>query len=209
MASLLVGIAGGSGSGKTTLAKAVVESMAPGQVVVISHDAYYRDLGHLPFDQRAGHNFDEPDALDNERLLEDLRRLRAGKTIARPNYDFTTHTRRSETTLVEARPVVLVEGILVLAVSALLAVLDLKVFVETAEGIRLARRIDRDMAERGRTREGAEMQFLRFTRPMHDLHVEPSRGHAQVVVSGEEPIARTVAAVLVAIRGQQNPGIRA
>jgi uridine kinase len=209
VASLLVGIAGGSGSGKTTLAMAVAQALAPGQVVVIPHDAYYRDLGHLAFEDRVRCNFDEPAALDNERLVADLNRLRAGQAIARPNYDFATHTRLAETTRVDATPVVIVEGILVLAIPMLCEMLDLKVFVATSEPTRLARRIERDMAERGRTREGAEAKFVRQTRPMHDLHVEPSRGQADRVVSGESSIAQAVESVTAEILQRLKPGIRA
>jgi uridine kinase len=209
VASLLVGIAGGSGSGKTTLAKGVAAALPTGQVVVIPHDAYYRDLGHLRFADRIGCNFDEPSALDNERLVEDLRNLRSGRAITGPNYDFTTHTRLAETTRIEASPVVIVEGILVLAVAALCEVLDLKVFVETSEPIRLARRIERDVAERGRTREAAEIQYQRTTRPMHDLYVAPSRACADVVVSGEDGAECAVESVTNAILRLPKPGIRA
>ena len=208
MTSLLVGIAGGSGSGKTTLAEGLVTTLPPGQAVVIPHDAYYRDLGHLAFEQRAQCNFDEPAALDNERLLEDLAQLRAGRTIARPNYDFATHTRLRETTRVPACPVVIVEGILVLAIPALRGLLDLKVFVETSEQTRLARRIERDMAERGRTREASEAQYFRRTRPMHSLHVEPSRCHAELVVSGEDIGGQSVESVTIAIHRLLKLGMR-
>lgn len=209
MAPLLVGIAGGSGSGKTTLANGVAAALPAGHVVVIPHDAYYLDLGRLPFEERMGCNFDEPGALDNERLVEDLRSLRAGRAVARPSYDFTSHTRLAETTRVAPSPVVIVEGILVLAISALCEVLDLRVFVDASETIRLARRVDRDIAERGRTREGAEIQYRRTTRPMHILHVEPSRARADLVVSGENGAERAVESVTMAIRRLPKPGIRA
>jgi uridine kinase len=207
--SLLVGIAGGSGSGKTTVAVAVAKALPPGQAVVIPHDAYYRDLRHLPFADRVGCNFDEPAALDNERLVEDLRHLRAGRAIARPNYDFTVHTRSDETTQVPACQVVIVEGILVLAIPALREMLDAKVFVETSEPTRLARRIERDMAERSRTREAAQVQYQHLIRPMHDLHVEPSRCHADLVVSGEVGAEQAVNSVTIAILRLLQPGIRA
>ena len=209
MASKVVGIAGGSGSGKTTLAKGVAAAMPAGQVVVIPHDAYYRDLGHLPFADRIGCNFDEPSALDNERLVADLEALRAGRAIVRPNYDFATHTRLAETTPVAASQVVLLEGILVLAIPALREMLDLKVFVEASQSTRQARRIERDVAERGRTREGATTQFQRITQPMHALHVEPSREHADMVVSGETGGPQVVESVTIAIRRLLQPGIRA
>ena len=208
VASLLVGIAGGSGSGKTTLAMGVAEAMPPGQVVAIPHDAYYRDLGHLAFEERVGCNFDEPAALDNERLVEELGQLRTGQAIARPNYDFTTHTRLTETTWVAACPVVIVEGILVLAIPALLPLLGLNVFVDTSERTRLARRIERDVAERGRTREAAETQYVHLTRPMHDLHVEPSRCRADLVVSGEQSGEKSAENVTIAIHRLLKPGIR-
>jgi uridine kinase len=209
VASLLVGIAGGSGSGKTTLAKGVAAAMQSQGVVVIAHDAYYRDLGHLPFADRIGCNFDEPSALDNERLLADLGALRAGRTIMRPNYDFATHTRLGDTTPVAASQVVLLEGILVLAIPALREMLDLKVFVAASESTRQARRIERDVAERGRTREGAATQFQRITQPMHDLHVAPSRCHADLVVSGEDSTGTAVKMVTAAILRLLKPGIRA
>jgi len=209
MASKVVGIAGGSGSGKTTLAKGVAAAMPAGQVVVIPHDAYYRDLSHLPFADRIGCNFDEPSALDNERLVADLGALRAGRTIVRPNYDFATHTRLAETTPVASSRVVILEGILVLAIPALRAMLDLMVFVEASESTRQARRIERDVAERGRTREGAQAQYSHVTRPMHNLHVEPSRRHANLVVSGESGSVQVVESVTIAIHGLLKPGIRA
>jgi uridine kinase len=208
VATLLIGIAGGSGSGKTTLAMGAAEALPLGHVVVIPHDAYYRDLGHLRFEDRAGHNFDEPAALDNERLVEDLGQLRAGAAIARPNYDFATHTRLAENTRVAPCPLVIVEGILVLAVPALRELLDLKVFVEASEPTRLARRIERDIAERGRTRASAETQYFRHTRPMHDRHVEPSRRYADVVVSGERGAAQAVERMTVTIQGLLKRGIR-
>ena len=185
MASLLVGIAGGSGSGKTTLAEGVAAALSPGQVVVVPADAYYRDLAQLSPTERTQHNFDEPAALDHERLLADLRRLRAGEGAARPVYDFATHTRSPEPVWLPPRPVILVEGILVLALSELRELLGLKVFVAASEPTRLARRIARDVGERRRTRESVLAQFARHTQPMHELHVAPSAAHADLVVSGE------------------------
>jgi uridine kinase len=187
----------------------VAQALPPGQAVVIPHDAYYRDLGPLAFEDRVRCNFDEPAALDNLRLAADLHRLRAGQAIARPSYDFTSHTRLAETTRVEATPVVILEGILVLAIPALGALLDLKVFVATSEPIRLARRIERDMTERGRTRAGADAQYLRQTRPMHDLYVEPSRSHAHLVVSGDIGVEHAVERVTAEILRRLQPGIRA
>ena len=196
MLPLLVGIAGGSGSGKTSLAEGLVAALPAGRAVVVPADAYYRDLAHLPPAARARHNFDEPAALDEERLCADLGRLARGEAAARPVYDFATHTRRPELVALPARPLLLVEGILVLALPAVRPLLGLKVFVDASEPVRLARRIARDVGERGRTRASVQAQFARHTRPMHALHVEPSRAFADLVVSGEEDLARGVSRVL-------------
>jgi len=190
VAALLVGIAGGSGSGKTALAERVATALPPGIVVIVPADAYYRDLGHLPPRERATQNFDEPAALDSARLCADLARLAAGQAVARPVYDFASHTRLPEPVPVAPGPIVIVEGILVLALPALRDLLGLKVFVTAAENTRLQRRIARDVGERGRTRESVVAQFQRHTQPMHELHVAPSQACADVVISGEGELAR-------------------
>jgi uridine kinase len=199
MEPLLVGIAGGSGSGKTTLAEGLVRALPTDRAVVIPADAYYRDLAHLPPAERARHNFDEPAALDEERLCADLGRLGRGEPAARPVYDFVSHTRRPEVVSIVPRPVVIVEGILVLALPALRPRLGLKVFVDADEAVRLARRIARDVGERGRTRASVEQQFARHTRPMHRRHVEPSRAFADLVVSGDKDLGRAVSLLLAHI----------
>jgi uridine kinase len=197
--ALLVGIAGGSGSGKTTLALAVARALPAGQAQVVPADAYYRDLAHLPPAARAQINFDEPAALDGERLLADLRELRAGRSAARPVYDFATHTRSPERVVIPPCAVVVVEGILVLAIPELRELLDLKVFVAAARSARLERRIARDVGERGRTRDSVLAQFARHTEPMHARFVEPSRAHADLVVSGEDPVAEQSARVIAGL----------
>jgi uridine kinase len=196
----LVGIGGGSGSGKSTLAEAIASVLPDGDCAVVPADAYYRDLAHLPASVRAGCNFDEPAALDEERLCVDLGRLARGETVARPVYDFATHTRRAEVVALPPRPVVIVEGILVLGLPAVRPLLGLKVFVDAGEAVRLARRIARDVGERGRTRASVEAQFRRHTKPMHALHVEPSRAFADLVVSGEADPALAAAKVLACLR---------
>ncbi len=201
MPPLLVGIAGGSGSGKTTLADGLCAALPSGQAVVVPADAYYRDLGHLPPEARARRNFDEPAALDGERLAADLRRLRAGEGTSRPVYDFAAHTRRTEQVWISPRPVVVVEGILVLALPSVRELLHLKVFVAATDAVRRERRIARDVDERGRTRESVITQFTRFTLPMHELHVAPSAAYADMVVSGEEEPGATVKRVMACIRG--------
>jgi uridine kinase len=199
MAPLIVGIAGGSGSGKTTLATDLVAALSPGQAAILPADAYYRDLSHLPAQARAHINFDEPAALDGERLRADLLRLRQGQAVQRPRYDFVTHTRQLETDLVSPSPLVLVEGILVLALPEIDDLLDVTVFVEASEAVRLERRIARDVGQRGRSRASVLAQFAAHTRPMHERFVEPSRARATLVVSGEDARSAMVSRVREAI----------
>jgi uridine kinase len=205
MTALLVGIAGGSGSGKTTLADGVALAWPAGTAALVPADAYYHDLGHLPPAERARRNFDEPAALDWARLQADLLRLRSDTGTARPTYDFTSHTRTRETVWVPPAPVVMVEGILVLAIPSLRELLDLGVFVAAGEPTRLARRLARDVGERGRSRESVLAQFRRDTQPMHERYVAPSQAHAHLVISGEGDPGQAVQAVAAAIaRLQRN-----
>jgi len=180
--SVLVGIGGGSGSGKTTVVQELVRSLGTATVSVIQHDAYYRDLSHAPFDERARTNFDHPDSLETELLARHLSELLGGRAVEVPTYDFAKHTRRAERRRVTPTPVIVIDGILVLADPALRALLDLSVFVHAAERDRLARRIARDTALRGRSPESVVEQFHATVRPMHDLFVEPSRAHADVTI---------------------------
>jgi uridine kinase len=199
---ILVGLAGGSGSGKTTLADALVAALPAGQVVVIAHDAYYRDLAHLAQPERAGHNFDEPAALESELLIAQLADLRAGRAVEIPRYDFATHTRLRATTRLSPAPIVVVEGILVLAIPDLRAMFDVTVFVAASEATRLARRARRDVQQRGRTLASVMAQMNAVTLPMHRLHVEPSRQGVDLEVSGEDG-ASPVDTVIARVLGQQ------
>ena len=180
--SFVVGIAGGTGSGKTTLAEKIVAALPPGQTLLLQHDAYYRDRSHLLPAQRELVNFDEPDALENDRLVQDLDALRAGRTVQSPQYDFSTHTRRKEPRLLPPCPVVVVEGILLFSVPALRQCFDLRVYVDTPDDVRLLRRIKRDLLERGRDIDSVAAQYLATVRQMHDLHVAPARAHAHLIV---------------------------
>jgi uridine kinase len=181
---LLVGIAGGSGSGKSTISHWLLDRMQ-GRVGIIQHDAYYRHSPELSFEERAAVNYDHPDSLDTPLLLRHLNDLRAGLEVEKPTYDFSRHLRSEEVVVVEPLPVIVVEGILVLADPELRAELDLKVFVDTAADIRLARRIERDIDERGRTVNSIIGQYFATVRPMHLQFVEPSKTHADIVVRGE------------------------
>ena len=181
----VVGIGGGTGSGKTTLAEALLNRLGD-QAVAIPHDAYYRDQGHLSETNRASYNFDHPDALETDLLLEHLQALTSGESVALPAYDFETHTRKDHPgATLETRPVVIVEGVLVLAEEALRGHLDVKIFVEAAPDVRLSRRLVRDQKERGRDTESVIRQYESTVRPMHDQFVEPSRAFADVIYPGD------------------------
>ncbi len=190
-----VGIAGGSGSGKTTLARALLEHLGPDRAVLLSHDSYYRERTPEELEDPDHLDFDTPDALDTERLAADVASLHADRSVQVPVYDFGTH-RRVGVVGVSPRPVVLVEGILLLTSPALRAALDLAVFVEVPVALRLARRVARDMAERGRSRAEVQQRFDRFVEPAYQRWVAPSSAYAQLVVSGTEPVADLVASVL-------------
>lgn len=180
--SVVIGIAGGTGSGKTTVATKIVEALPAGGALLIQHDAYYRDRSHLTPAERERINFDEPDALENDRLVIDLRRLKAGEAIDLPQYDFATHTRMDRARRLEARPVVVVEGILIFAVPDLRDSFDLRLFVDTPDDVRLLRRMKRDILERGRDVRAIESQYLSTVRAMHDLHVAPTRRFAHLII---------------------------
>lgn len=179
---VVIGIAGGSGSGKTTVLERIIEEFGPDSIAVLDHDAYYRDLSHLSPEERAQFNFDHPDALETDLMREHLDCLIEGETVEKPVYDFTTHTRRDETEGVEPRPVIIIEGILVLAKPLLKERMDIKIYVDAADDIRLMRRIRRDMQERGRSIEGILQQYERTVRPMHLEFVEPSRREADIII---------------------------
>ncbi len=179
---VVIGIAGGSGSGKTTVLRHIVDALDASRIAIIEHDAYYRDISHLPIEARREVNFDHPDALETELLLEHLGRLMQGFPIEKPTYDFQRHTRRQETVRVEPRPVIFVDGILVLAEPELAARMDIKLYVDTADDIRLLRRIRRDLTERGRSIEDILFQYEHTVRPMHVQFVEPSRRRADLII---------------------------
>jgi uridine kinase len=179
---LVIGIAGGSGSGKSTVVARVVKGLGEESVAILDHDAYYRDLSHLRLEERIEQNFDHPDALETELLCLQLDQLKAGAPILKPVYDFTIHCRTDRTQRVEARPVIIVEGILVLAYPALVDRLDLKIFVHADDDIRLARRIRRDIVERGRSIDAVLTQYEHTVRPMYLEFVEPSIRNADLIV---------------------------
>jgi len=180
--TLVVGIAGATGSGKTTVARRLTESLPRGSVALLQHDSYYRDRADLTYEQRCELNFDHPDSLETTLMVEHLQQLRTGKAAQVPIYDFTTHRRRSETQHVEPGPVVVVEGILVLADPELRGMFDIKVFVDTDADIRVFRRIRRDIEQRGRSFESVRKQYYSTVRPMHLQFVEPSKRWADIIL---------------------------
>jgi uridine kinase len=179
---LVVGICGGTGSGKTTITARIKAALSQESVLVLQQDHYYKDLPHLPLDERAKHNFDHPDSLDTPLLIEHVRHLREGRSVERPVYDFTKHIRLTQTMRLDPHPALIVEGILVFENQALRELMDIKIFVDTDPDLRFIRRLGRDMRERGRTLESVVQQYLATVRPMHMEFIEPSKRYADVII---------------------------
>lgn len=177
-----IGVAGGTGSGKTTVSTQILERVGSKHIAYLPHDAYYRDLKDLSAEERARINFDHPDSLETELLIEHVRRLKRRESVNIPVYNFTTHTRDEATVAVGPQPIILVEGILIFTSSDLRDELDIKIYVDTDADIRFIRRLSRDIAERGRTAESVVEQYLKTVRPMHLKFVEPTKRYADVIV---------------------------
>lgn len=179
---LVVGIAGGTGSGKTTVARNIVRNLPRGSCVLLEHDGYYRDFSHLSLDERAKINFDHPRALETELLMSHIGALRKGEAIEKPIYDYVTHSRSADSVHVDPVPVVVVEGILIFTDEELRRSFDIKIFVDTDADMRVLRRLQRDIAERGRTLESVLDQYYNTVRPMHLKFVEPSKRWADIII---------------------------
>src|ERR1043165_345782 len=185
---MIIGICGGTGSGKTTIARAIVETVGAERVVLVEQDSYYRNLADMPLDERHQANFDHPDSIDSDMLVNHLMRLKQGLTVEMPLYDFVTHTRSDRIEVIEPRPVVIVEGILIFSEPRVLDLLDVRVFVDTPDDVRLIRRLKRDIIERGRKFERTLERYERTIRPMHFEFVEPSKRHADIIIpEGGQP----------------------
>ncbi|MCL2822983.1 MAG: uridine kinase [Polyangiaceae bacterium] len=182
MTTLVIGVAGGSGSGKTTIARAIFEGLPPARVALLQHDSYYRDRPELSFEQRAELNYDHPSSLETELMVSHIDTLRRNQPIDVPVYDFAEHRRREDTNQVVSAPVIIVEGILVLAEKDIRDRLDIKLYVDTAADVRLMRRIRRDIEVRGRTFAQIRKQYNESVRPMHEAFVEPSKAHADIII---------------------------
>ena len=179
---IIIGIAGGTGSGKTTVVKRIVESLPEGSVAVIPQDSYYNDQSDMPLEERKKTNFDHPDAFEWSLLAHQINELREGRSIEQPTYSYITCTRLAETVHVEPREVIIVEGIMALYDKSMRDLMDIKVFVDTDADIRLARRILRDVRERGRSMESVITQYTTTVKPMHEEFVEPSKKYADVII---------------------------
>jgi uridine kinase len=179
---LVIGIAGGSGSGKTTVAQEILQRVGPARIAFLQHDSYYKDLSGLPPTQRAEVNFDHPNSLETDLLIQHIAALREGKAVEVPIYDFSTHSRTDRTFTVQPRGVILVEGILIFTEAPLREMFNVKIFVDTDSDMRFIRRLERDLAERGRTTGSVIKQYQSTVRPMHLEFVEPSKRYADVII---------------------------
>lgn len=180
----IIGIAGGTGSGKTTVAKDL-QTADPNNILILSHDNYYRDRSNYPLEERKLLNYDEPAAIEEELFVEHLGKLKNGEAIDMPLYDFATHTRKSETVRVEPKPIIILEGILILTDKRVRDLLDLSIFIDLDADIRLARRLMRDVGERDRTFEQSINQYLISAAPMYDKYVEPGKEEADIIINNE------------------------
>jgi uridine kinase len=182
MSSFVIGVAGGSGSGKTTVVRRIVDSLGSEHVTLLDHDRYYRDRNDLRLEERAALNYDHPDSLETDLLVQHVRALKAGTAVQAPRYDFTRHARLTEKDTLEPRRALIVEGILIFTDAALRDLMDIKVFVDTDSDTRFIRRLQRDVAERGRTMESVIDQYQSTVKPMHREFVEPSKRYADVII---------------------------
>ena len=179
---ILIGITGGTGSGKSTIADALYSNFSKDRITMIQQDMYYKDQSHLSMEERVKTNYDHPMAFDNDLLVEHLQKLIKGEAIEKPRYDFTIHNRAEDTTTVEPREIIIVEGILILEDERIRDLLDIKVYVDTDADIRILRRLVRDIEERGRTVESVIDQYLTMVRPMHMEFTEPTKRYADIII---------------------------
>ena len=207
-APIVFGVAGGTASGKTTIAHTILDQVGARNIAYLPHDAYYRDMAHLPLAQRAQQNYDHPDALESNLLAAHIRELRAGRPIQLPVYSFSDYTRCPETTPVAPAPVILVEGILILAEPELRELMDIKIFIDTEADIRLIRRIERDTRERGRSLSDTIFQYLDTVRPMDLEFVQPSRRYADIIIPGGGQNRVAIEMVVSRLRAALQPATR-
>ena len=188
---IIIGISGASASGKSVLARNLLSELGSDQVIVISEDAYYKDLTHLTIDERAKTNFDHPNSIDQELMMHHLKQLQEGNTIDIPKYDFNKHTRMHETRHISQHRIIVLEGILLFAEKELRKLMDIRIFMDTPLDICLIRRLRRDIVQRGRSLDCVLEQYQSTVRPMYFQFVEPSKRYADIIVprGGENRIA--------------------
>lgn len=196
---LIIGVAGGSGSGKTTVVRHLIERIGEENLTLLQHDSYYRDLKHLPFEERAKQNFDHPSSLESELMIRHVNALMNGYAIDVPIYDFKNHIRSEEVIRLEPRKVILLDGILIFTEEGLRDLMDIKLYVDTDDDVRLLRRLRRDILERGRNIESVLNQYERYVRPMHLEFVEPTKRYADVIIphGGENKVALNMVDALI------------
>ncbi len=178
----IVLIGGGTGSGKTTVARKIQESLGDESCAYIPMDNYYKDMSHLPIEERRKLNYDHPDMIEHKLIVKHLKELLTGKSIELPGYDFAQYIRTTETTSISPKPIIIVEGIFALYYDELNSLADLKIFVDTESDERFIRRLQRDIFERGRTIESVITQYLNTVKPMHDNYVEPTKKKADIII---------------------------
>jgi uridine kinase len=199
---LVIGVAGGSGSGKTTVVRHIVDSLGDAEVTVLEQDRYYRDRNDLRLEERAALNYDHPDSLETDLLVQHVLTLREGKPVEVPVYDFARHARQPATVTALPRKAIIVEGILIFADAALRALMDVKVFVDTDDDTRFIRRLQRDITARGRTVQSVIDQYLGTVKPMHLEFVEPSKRYADIIIPQGGHNAVAIDMLLTLIRGR-------
>lgn len=199
MDPLIIGVAGGSGSGKTTVVRHIIDTIGKENILLIQHDSYYRDLKHLSFEERSQQNFDHPSALETELMIRHLKALTEGYQVEIPIYDFTRHIRKEETRLVDPKKIILVDGILIFTEKELRELMDIKLYVDTDDDIRLLRRIQRDIVERDRELENVLTQYEKHVRPMHLEFVEPTKRYADIIIprGGKNEVALDMVNALI------------
>jgi uridine kinase len=202
----VLGIAGGSASGKTTVTQKILAALEGEPIALLDQDSYYKDLSHLPMEERRGFNFDHPESFDNELMVKHLDLLRAGKAVEKPIYSFKEYARQPGCIPVQPGRVIIVEGILALAIAELRRRMTIKIFVEADDDIRFIRRLTRDVKDRGRTIDAVVSQYLETVRPMHLTFVEPSKRYADVIIPSAGPNDVAIGVVISAIRHRMREG---
>ena len=205
---IIIGVAGGTASGKTTVSRKILETVGVDHLAYIEHDAYYRDLSHLPFEERKTFNFDHPDSLEDELMIAHLETLLQGQPVEIPVYDFAQYIRTDQLKKIEPRRVILVEGILIFVDKKLRNMMDIKIYVDAPPDLRLIRRLKRDITDRGRTVNHVIEQYLETVRPMHEEFVEPSKRFADVIIPRGGRNIKAIQMVVAQIqRMLETPGI--